>query len=165
MDVNSLLTPATGLGPAEWVFFVASILLMLGGAYLAFLRSDQLAIRAQALQRLGYALLASGALGTLIGALRLGGIALAPFWFVIVIVLFVIIAIVAIYYAVSVYPGQLAAAQASARGRAARPSPVRSQPSRVSINGNSSESVDSTSRPTVSSGRRDARRDRKRRRK
>jgi hypothetical protein len=164
MDFNSLLTPATGLGPAEWVFFIASILVALGGAYLAFFRSDQLVVRAQALQRLGYALLASGVAGTLIGGLRLGGVALAPIWFTIITVLYVIIVIIALYYAMSVYPGQLAAAQASARGRGSRPSAARGQSPRLATPSTPSAPVDTTPRPPPS-GRRDSRRDRKRRKK
>ncbi|GAB4119903.1 MAG: hypothetical protein Fur005_14470 [Roseiflexaceae bacterium] len=160
MDPNYFVTPATSFGPAEWVFFIASIVVALGGAYIGFFRADANSVRAQALQRLGSLLLASGFAGGILGGVGLAGIAVAPFWFTIVTVLFVVVVIVAIYYASAVYPKELAAAQAAAK--AARPQ--RNQPARqVAATASSNEATEPVVR--VASGRRDARRDRKRRNK
>jgi hypothetical protein len=173
MDPTYFTTPTTTFGPAEWVFFAASIAVALAGLYYAFLNRDRSVPRGTSLRQLGYALLATGVIGVLVGTLRLAGIALAPFWFTIVTLLFLVVAVYAFYYALTVYPQRVAAAQAASRGRAggARPSPARSSTaqraagadgSRLSTGGPGAPS-NGISRVANAGSRRESRRDRKRR--
>jgi hypothetical protein len=175
MDPTYLTTPTTAFGPAEWVFFIASIAVALAGVYYAFINGDRSAPRGPALRQLGYGLLATGAIGVLIGALRLAGVALAPFWISLATLLFLVLAVYAFYYAIIVYPQRVAAAQAASRGRGggARPSPARSGTANRVVGADSREL--STSGPNAAGngvsrvagvgGRRESRRDRKRRNK
>src|SRR5689334_10657776 len=96
-----LTTPAAGFGPLGWVFFIAQIAGAIAGIYLAFLRSDSHPIRGLVLRRLGYALLGLGALGTLLGVLRLAAVAplTAHGWFYLVAVAELILAVYAVYFA------------------------------------------------------------------
>jgi hypothetical protein len=175
MDPTYLTTPTTAFGPAEWVFFGASILVALAGVYYAFLHHDQSMPRGTALRQLGYGLLVTGAIGVLIGAVRLAGIALAPFWFTIATVLYVLLAVYALYYATTVYPRQRAAAQAANRGRGGggRPSPARPATANRAV-GSDGARLSPTAPGATATGvqraigtgtRRDSRRDRKRRNK
>lgn len=169
-----LITPTTVFGPAEWVFFLTSIIVALGGVYLLFVHRDRLAERGNFLRQLGIGALISGLLGAVVGGLRLANIALAGFWFTIVTILFVLLIVYALYYATSVLPKRIAAAQALSRGRGggARPSPARAnatpravsgESKSLSANGSAVPAV--TPRPAGTGSRRESRRDRKRRNK
>ncbi len=160
MDPTYFTTPTTGFGPAEWVFFIASIAVALGGIYLAFLLADSNAVRLQALRQIGYAMAGSGVLGVIVGGVKLSGLALAPLWLTIVTLLLLIVAAYALYILISVLPQRLAA-QIQSRPRnaprgvsAQRPAAPRS-PTIAPSNG--------TERPAVLGNRRESRRDRKRR--
>ena len=167
-----LTTPTTFFGPAEWVFFLASIIVALGGVYLLFVHRDGVAARKDFLRQLGIGLLIAGLAGTLVGGLRLASIALAAFWFTIVTVVFVLLVVYALYYASSVLPKRIAAAQALSRGRGggSRPSPARANATpramsaeSKSLSGNGSALSSATPRPVGTGSRRESRRDRKRR--
>lgn len=168
-----LTTPTTFFGPAEWVFFLSAIIAALAGTYLLFVHRDRLAARADFLRQIGIGLLIAGLAGAIIGGLRLANIALAAFWFTIVTIVFVLLVIYALYYATSVLPKRIAASQTLSRGRgggAARPSPSRSNATpramsaeSKSLSSNGSPAVSSAPRPAGSGGRRESRRDRKRR--
>lgn len=159
--VAYLTTPTSNFGGLEWAFFVLEAVVALAGVYLAFLRQDTHPIRGPALQRLGYALLALGALGVLVGALRLA--ALEPFtmpiWFYAVGLLEILFAAYALYYRAARYPALLAAYAQSTRSAASR-RVVRPQPA---LETNGASVAYREPRPTVVSGRRESRRDRKRR--
>jgi hypothetical protein len=162
MDPTYFTTPTTAFGPAEWVFFIASIAVALAGAYLAFLRADSNAVRAGALRQLGIGLLGSGIVGIFFGGLRLAGVGVPPFLFTIVTLFYAVIAAYAIYFASTIYPGRLAA-QSAARPRGSRSSPVRASSPAARPVGTTTEAAANGVTRIPGSGRRDSRRERKRR--
>jgi hypothetical protein len=165
MDPVTYLTTSTlDFGALEWVFFVAQIAVAIAGVYLAFLRAGTHPLRGPALQRLGYALLALGGVGTLLGVLRLAPVDLftLPIWFTVVTLVEVVLVVYALYYALSIYPARLAAFEEANRGKGARRSSARPQPA-LQTNGTSGSSSFDADRPVPTTGRREARRDRKRR--
>jgi hypothetical protein len=162
MDPLTYLTTfSTDFGTLEWVFFIAQIAVAVAGAYLAFLRAGTHPIRGAATRRLGYALLALGGAGTLLGVLRLAGVQIftMPIWFTVVTVAEALLIAYALYYALAIYPAQLAAYDEANRARGTRRAAARPQPA---IQATGANGAPAEPRPAVSS-RRDARRDRKRR--
>ncbi|GAB4194021.1 MAG: hypothetical protein OHK0022_09540 [Roseiflexaceae bacterium] len=162
MDYLTSTTPVP-FGPISWVLLIAQAAALLGGLYLAFARSDTHPLRGPLLKRLGYAVAILGLLGVLTGALRLAQ--LEPFtarsWSVVVVVFQAALAFYALYYSRTVYPAR--AAQLNT-GRSSRRA-VSQQPARpvLSANGSGSHKPVEITEPRIASGRRDARRDRKRR--
>ncbi|HEU4329145.1 MAG TPA: hypothetical protein VFS21_38760 [Roseiflexaceae bacterium] len=162
MDYFTSTTPVP-FGPISWVLLIAQGAALLGGLYLAFARGDTHPLRGPLLKRLGYAVAFVGLLGVLLGALRLGQV--VPFtaraWSLVVVAFELALAFYALYYSRTVYPAQ--AAQLST-GRSSRRS-VGQQSARpvLSANGSGSHKAVEISEPRIASGRRDARRDRKRR--
>ena len=170
MDPSYFVTPNPNFGPPEWFFFIAQFVVAIAGAYLTFMHADANPVRGPALRRLGYAMLILGLLGAIVGALRRSAIEpfTAPYWITIITVLSIALIIYAIYYATSVYPGQLAAWEASQRGKgaraAARPQPT--QRSNVREGAAREEKVAANgAAPRPSGSRRAARREHKRRNK
>jgi hypothetical protein len=111
MDISQfLLARDPVFGPIEWVFFIAQIVLAAVGVYLALVRNDTHPIRGPLLRQLGYALLAVGVVGTLLGALKLG--AVDPFtsrlWLFINGLFELVVGIIAVSYRVRAYPAALA---------------------------------------------------------
>jgi hypothetical protein len=162
MDPMTYLTTfSTDFGTLEWVFFIAQVATALAGAYLAFVRADRHPVRAAAARQLGYGLLAVGALGTLLGVLRLANVQpfTMPIWFTLVTVLDILLIAYALYYATSLYPVRLAAYEDANRGRGSRRM-ARPQPA-LQANGTNGVSF-SDPRPAGTATRRDSRRDRKR---
>jgi hypothetical protein len=162
MDPLSYLTTfSADFGPLEWVFFIAQVVVAAAGAYLVFMRADPHPVRGGAIRQLGYALLAVGAIGTLLGVLRLAGVQVftMPIWFTIVTVVEVVLAIYALYYAMSVYPVRLAAYEEANRARSNRRSSARPQPA---VETNGTHGIYTVPKPASMPSRRDARRDRKR---
>ena len=163
MDPIYFTTATTNFGPAEWVFFLASCAVLCGGIYLGLLRTDQNAMRLQSLRQLGYALLAAGGSGILIGLIRLVGVAIAPFWFTIATVVLLAVAAYAAYLVLVQLPQRLAAAQAQNRARnAGRPTPAQRGAAQAPV---ARMSGTTAGAPAPSGGRRESRRDRKRRNK
>jgi hypothetical protein len=156
MDPTYLTTATTNFGIAEWVFFIAACAALGGGVYLALLRADANAIRQQSLRLIGYALLAAGVSGILIGLIRLIGVAIAPFWFTIATVLLVAVGLYAAYVLLVQLPPRLAAAQ-----QRNRPSSRPATAQRMNTQGSSNGEV--AKEPGLASGRRQSRRERKRR--
>lgn len=157
------LTTADPLfGWVEWIVFIAQIVLLLVGAYFAFLYRDANTIKFQALQRFGFVTLILGAIGTLLGALKLGVV--APFdtrlWLALMVVFEVAFAIYAVIYSRTIYPEQVAAARR-------RPSAKNAGSPRKQVAGGMPASPRPVEVPVqrIAPGRRDARRDRKRRKK
>ena len=170
MDLSYFTTPNPDFGTPEWVFFIAQFVVAIVGAYLSFMYNDANPVRGPALRRLGYAMAILGLGGATVGALRRSAIEpfTAPYWMTIVTVLSVLLVIYAIYYATAVYPGRLAAWEASQRGKGARSAVrvqqvQRSTPREGSAQGEKVVSNGAT--PRHSSGRRAARREHKRRNK
>ena len=161
--VTYLTTFDPTFGALEWVFLVAQIALAVAGAYLALLRVEPHPIRRLASRNFGYALLGVGALGIVLGALRLAPVQIftMPIWFTIVTVLEILLAAYALYYTLSVLPGRVAAYDETNRGKSARRSVARPQPA-LQTNGAHGTSSFSEPRQAATTTRRDARRDRKR---
>jgi hypothetical protein len=160
MDPNYLTTPTTLFGPAEWVFFVASIATALGGIYLAFLRSDENAIRKSALLPVGYVLIVAGLVGVVIGALPLSGLALAPFWMTIATIVLLAAGAYGIYVATALVPQRLAAAQSAQRSRGT----ARGSAQRAAAQPRTNGTVAPVAGAAPAAGsRRESRRERKRR--
>jgi hypothetical protein len=162
MDLLTYLTTSTGdFGGPEWGFFVVEIAAALAGIYLAFLRNDTRAVRGAILRRGGLALGVLGALGTLFGALRLAAVEplTMPIWFYAVGLVEILLAAYTVYYWLARYPAQQAVFEQTARS-AGRRGGARPQPA-LQTNGN--RVAISTPRPEATTGRRDSRRDRKRR--
>jgi hypothetical protein len=157
---------AVPFGPLSWVLLVVQVILLVAGLYYVFLRTESSPLRARLFKQLGYALAGLGALGSLFGLLRL--MALAPFtaryWSLIVVAFELALAFYALYYSRAIYPAQ--AAQVASKGKGARRSAVQaSARPALSANGAGGSKVVMVDEPRVASGRRDARRDRKRRNK
>jgi len=162
MDLVTYLTTATSdFGGLEWAFLVVEGVAALAGVYLAFLRPDAHPVRGAALRRLGLALLVLGGLGVVFSALRLGAVSpfTMPIWLYGVGLAEIALTAYALYYWLARYPAQMAAYEQRARSssgrRVARPQPA------LETNGNSV--TYHAPRPSATTGRREARRDRKRR--
>ncbi|MEN9934778.1 MAG: hypothetical protein RLZZ387_1357 [Chloroflexota bacterium] len=161
-----LTTPAAGAGAPEWVFFVAQVLVVISGIYLAFMYAEPHPVRGRAVRQLAYALLAVGLVGAVIGALRISGVApfTAPVWTTIATLFNLVLIGFAVYYARSVLPTAVAAHDQANRTRSTRS--TRSQvatsvdAARVARPVAESNGVARPASPP--SGRRDSRRDRKR---
>lgn len=170
MDLSYFITPNPNFGAPEWVFFIAQFVVAIAGAYLTFMHADTNPVRGPALRRLGYAMLILGLLGAIVGALRRSAIEpfTAPYWMTIITVLSVALIIYAIYYARAVYPGRLAAWEASQRGKGARAA-ARQQPAQRAAVRESAvrdDKVSTNGAPSRPSGsRRAARREHKKRNK
>jgi hypothetical protein len=161
-----ITTPASDFGGPEWVIFVAESAMVLVGIYLAFLRRDSHPVRGVALRRLGLALVVLGALGVIFGALRLAAVEpfTMPVWVYGVGLIEIGLAVYALFYRWVRYPARLAELEQATRSIGGRRGGTRPQPV-LQSNRNGAGSVASFSepRPVATSGRRDARRDRKRR--
>ena len=94
-----LTTYSTTFGVPEIIFLIAHIALALAGVYYAFITTDSDSLRGPALRQLGFGLLALGAVGTLLGVLRLavGAVWSMPLWFAIVTVLDLVLIAYALY--------------------------------------------------------------------
>ncbi|MBC8162171.1 MAG: hypothetical protein H7Z42_13250 [Roseiflexaceae bacterium] len=164
MNPIEYLTTADPLfGWVEWILFIAQIVLLLVGAYFAFLYRDSNAIKVAALKRFGYVTLVLGALGTLLGALKLT--VLPPFdsrlWLALIVLFELAFAVYALIYSRTTYPEQVAAAAAAQRRPAAKGS-AGAQGRRPSpASPNAAPKLVDVPMPTAG-GRRDSRRDRKR---
>jgi len=157
--MNDLLTPSLAAGSAEQIFVAVHVLVAFAGAYLGFLYRPALsAARATALRTLGYVLLGLGGLGVIVGGVRFAT-PLPPILATIITILDVIVIAGSLYYALRVLPG---AEQAAApRGRPARGAQAASA---VRAPGSAAPASAAAARPEASaSGRRDARRAQKRR--
>jgi hypothetical protein len=163
VNIASYLTaPLGGPGSLSWVFLVVQLTIAVVGGYLAFIRPDAKALRKQALQRLGYAMIGLGALGTIIAGLRLAVVPPfnARYWSLIVIAFEVALAIYAYYYRHTTYPAQVA--QLAASAKSGRRVASRPPPSPVPTVSNGAPAVEPAVR-VENSGRRGSRRERKRR--
>ncbi len=174
MDYFTTFT--TAFGPLAWAFFVVQIILVGAGVYLSFVRADTHSVRGPTLKRLGYALLALGGIGVVLGALRLAVVPpfTARYWFYLVAIFEVALAFFAAFYSRTTYQEQMTAAsrtsrqpgaRSAARGAAAVPrAPAKSrQRATMETRRNDDDMPVVTAEPPSMSKRRDSRRDRKRR--
>lgn len=151
-----LTTPTTSLDIGSWIVFVAQIAAMVAGIYLSFLRNDDHPVRGLVSRQLGYALMALGGTGVAVGALRLAAVEpfTMPLWLYLALLFDLLLLGYALYYTRAVLPALIAAAP-SRRGSG------RQSATRLPSGANGAAPSDP--RPVATTGRRDARRDRKRR--
>lgn len=147
-----LTTPDPVFGPLAWTFFILQILGVGAGAYLTFRHTERNPARQTFMRQLGIALMILGGVGVLIGALRLLNVPVfnQRIWFWIQALIEAGVAGYVVYYMRSVLPGLERAA--ATRGRGARPAP------KVAASNTTTEAP----RPVATTGRREARRERKR---
>jgi hypothetical protein len=151
-----LTTAAPQFGPLAWIFFIAQILGVGAGAYLYFMHTERNPARQTFMRQLGIALMILGGVGVLLGALRLLNVPTMNqrLWFWIQAVIELGVAGYVIYYMRSILPGLERDARARG-GKAGAPRPPRPIP-----NG---DVAPATPRPVATTSRREARRERKRR--
>ncbi len=167
-DPAYLSTPAY-FGPIEWAFFVLQLAGAAAGIYLAFLRKDSTIVRRSLLQRFGYVLLVVGGIGVILGVLRLNlvGVFAQRYWFLLIGLIEVGLACYVAYYVRFVYPQQLARShttrgKTSQRQLAARITTAQNGAA-TDVSGSSSLQTHSAA-SSARTGRRDSRRERKRKR-
>jgi hypothetical protein len=174
--VDYFTTFTTVFGPLAWTFFIIQIVLAVAGVYLGFVRADAHQVRGPALKRLGYALLALGGIGVVLGALRLAAVPpfTARYWFYILAILEIALAFFVAFYSRTTYQEQMAAASRSRQpgarsaarstARAAQGPRAPQAPRRAVETRHNDEGMPVIAAEPVSmSKRRDSRRDRKRR--
>lgn len=166
--INYLTNAAPGFGPLAASFFGLQIGALLAGIYLAFVRRDPHPLRGPTLQRLGYVVLALGAVGTLMGALRIAGVFpfTSRYWLYIVAALEVAFAVFAFVYRRTTYRQQAIEMARSKSTR--RPAPAArptARPTASAGNGENGHSVAVGAQRASSApgARRETRRERKRR--
>lgn len=153
--ISYLTTAASQFGPLAWIFFIGQILAVGAGAYLNFMHSERNPARQTFMRQLGIALMIVGGVGVLFGVLRMVNVPTMNMrlWFWVQAVLELGVAGYVIYYMRSVLPGLEREARARG-GRASAPRPPRPIPS--------GDPAPATPRPVATTGRREARRERKR---
>jgi FtsH-binding integral membrane protein len=153
--ISYLTTAAPNFGPLAWLFFIAQILGVGAGAYLAFMHRERNQARQIFMRQLGTALMILGGMGVVLGALRLLNISVMNqrLWFWIQALIELGLAGYVFYYMRNVLPTLERAASRS--GRPTAPRPPRGIPADTGPEPATARSVATTSR-------RDARRDRKR---
>lgn len=161
MDFFTYLTTSSPqLGTLGWAFFIAQILAVAAGAYLLFLHTERNTARAAFARQLGTSLMIAGGVGVLLGALRMLNVPVLNqhLWFYIQALVELGVAGYVLYYLRNVLP----ALEKQVAGRR----PTRSAPNPRglrNVNANSIETTPAAPRPIATTSRRDARRDRKRR--
>lgn len=157
-DVSYLTESSTTFGPFAWVFYFVQVLCIAAGIYVSFFEKGGSALRQRMMNRLGLALLAVGSIGTLLGVLRLRdvGIFAQRFWFWGLLLVDLVLAAYVIYYAWVIYP----------RWRASQP-PARETKRHISQHApaamEQSENGGALGDYAQSRSRREARRERKKR--
>lgn len=164
--VNYLTDPRPGFGVLAAIFFGLQIVLLGAGVYLIFLRQDPHVLRGPALRRLGIGLLALGIVGTIAGGLRLAAVVpfTARYWFYLIALFELALAVFAEIYRRTTYRMQTVELARSKGMRRASPAATKSALSTsVPSNRNTPPVSLRQPQPPATSSRRDARRDRKRR--
>lgn len=172
LDPAYLTEASATFGFFAWMFFIIQFALVAGGIYLTFAWNDSNRIRKELLGKLGQWLMIIGGVGIVVGGLRLADIPVLNqrFWFYILLIIDVLLGGYVYYYAQNIYPDQLRTSQTN-RGKESSkqesskrvPTP-RTTVNTVSENTSSQAGMDVTIGSSDRS-RRDARRDRKRRKK
>lgn len=166
-DPSYLTQASATFGPYAWGFFIFQIIVLLAGLYLAFAHNDTIPIRKQILANLGTALIIMGSLGSLLGILRLINTTgfTQRYWFYIVLLADLALAGYITYYARTTYPRQLASASnQQKRSKPAKQRQSRPTPAAAASHAPTSDQPEPATTAATRS-RRDARRERKRRKK
>lgn len=153
--ISYLTTAAAQFGPLAWIFFIGQILGIGAGAYLVFMHTERNQARQTFMRQLGIALMTLGGVGVLLGALRLLNVPLLNrrLWLWVQALLELGIAGYIIYYMRQVLPNL----ERDARTRGTKGSTART--TRPSTSG---EPTPVNERAVATTGRRSARRERKR---
>lgn len=155
MDFVTYLTMASPqFGTLAWLFFIGQIVAVGAGAYLYFVHTERNAARQTFMRQLAIALMIVGGVGIVLGVLRMLNVPVLNqrYWFYIQLVVELGIAGYVFYYTRSVLP-ELA--------KQASRNPVR--PARPAVRAVSEPTVPPPPRPIPTTSRREARRERKRR--
>ncbi len=142
---------SAGFGTLAWIFFLLQLMGVGAGAYFVYAHTERNPARHAFMRQLGIALLVLGGTGLLAAALRLVGVPVISqhLWLWILLLVDLATAGYITYYMRSVLP---ALEKAQAGKRVVRPAQARSI---------ASEAAPATPRPVATTGRRDARRERK----
>jgi uncharacterized membrane protein len=161
MDFSYFTNPAP-FDSVGWTLLILQAGVALVGAYLAYVRADNLAFRKELVARFGLAALILGAIGLILGVLWMTGAFTLPIGIALVTLLEVILLIYAIVYRFTQYPAKLAEYQSkNSKRRAVAAKPVAQQAVTAAATPNANVSGEAVQ----PSRRREARRDRKRRNK
>lgn len=162
-----LTLPDSLFGWIEWILFISQIVLLLVGGYFGFLFRDSNEVKVQALQRFGSVLLVLGATGALLGGLKLGVV--APFdtrlWLALITLFEIAFGIYAVIYSRTTYREQVSARRSTRPSPARKPVATATAATRRQTTNNASATTPRPVEvpvPRVAAGRREARRDRKR---
>ncbi|MEI8307963.1 MAG: hypothetical protein WCF99_12960 [Chloroflexales bacterium] len=144
-------SPAAGFGTLAWIFFLLQLMGVGAGAYFVYAHTERNPARRTFMHQLGIALLVLGGVGLFAAVLRLVGVPLINqrLWLWILLLVDLATGGYTYYYMRSVLP-ELEKAQAGKRP--SRPAQVRSV---------TTEAAPATPRPVATTGRREARRERK----
>ncbi|NNJ10128.1 hypothetical protein EKD04_007295 [Chloroflexales bacterium ZM16-3] len=144
-------SPAAGFGTLAWIFFLLQLIGVAAGAYLVYAHTERNQARQTFMRQLGIALLVLGGVGLLAAALRLFGVPLISqrVWFWVLLVVDLAVVGYATYYMRNVLP-ELEKAQAGKRG------PRQGQARSIAA-----DQAPAPPRPVATTSRRDARRERK----
>jgi hypothetical protein len=144
-------SPEAGFGTLAWIFFLLQLIGVAAGAYLVYAHTERNLARQAFARQLGIALLVLGGVGLLAAVLRLVGVPLISqrIWFWVLLLVDLLAAGYITYYIRSVLP---ALEKAQAGKRITRPGQARGLPA---------EQAPAAPRPVATTGRRDARRERK----
>jgi hypothetical protein len=158
--MDYFVTAAPYLGGYGWAFFILQVVFAAVGVYCAFFFEDNVPVRAAFARRIGYILLIAGLVGVTLGVTRLLNVPILNqrFWFYALLLAEIGAGFYIYNFGRTTYARQLAEFKASTSKTRQRP-PQRayaSQPVNPGVPA-------SEPRPVATTGRRDARRDRKRR--
>jgi hypothetical protein len=164
--VSYLTDLRPGFGFLAAIFLGLQIVLIGAGVYLVFLRKDPHMLRGPALRRLGIALLTLGIAGIIVGSLRLAAVVpfTARYWFYLIALFELALAVFVEIYRRTTYRAQAVELARSKSVRRSSPVATKSALSTsVPSNHNAQPVPIRQTRPSAANSRRDARRDRKRR--
>lgn len=145
-------SPTAGFGTLAWLFFLLQLVGVAAGAYLAYAHTERNLARQAFMRQLGMALLILGGVGLLAAVLRLIGVPIISqrLWFWVLLLVDLAAAGYVTYYMRSVLP---TLEKAQSGKRSPRPSQARSV--------TTEQVTPPAPRPIATTGRRDARRERK----
>jgi hypothetical protein len=158
--MDYFVTPAPYLGGYGWAFFILQVVFTAIGVYCAFFFEDNIPVRAAFARRIGYILLAAGVTGVTLAVLRLLDVQVfnQRFWFYALLLAEIGAGFYIYNFGRTTYARQMAEYKAASNKTRQRQPQRALAPQPVNPGAPPSEP-----RPVSTTGRREARRDRKRR--